>query len=349
MLTVRNSEYRHLTAGICAAQIRALFELRVNPDCTTVSGNDARFCQGVGRYDPSRSSTSKSLGTTPEDLRYGIGSANITYFTDTIQLPGTTDGLTGVQFGVATSTQAEFSGILGIGYGDGPATRYRISSTSWRRRIRPRSRAFTLALGRKDEQRVSTCRRRRHRPVLRHACQAAHHPGRAVPRQGAAVLGQHEQSIALPPSGKVKPYPGGNLPVFLDSGSTMTLLPAPLASAIAADFGSTQPDSDGFYEVDCSLARVNGTLDSCLPGDHHPCAVRRADPNRERQSPIMLPGHLAELLFHTARGHLHAIGLHGVRPRGKQRLDDSSRQLWLYARAPSATSTCSRRCGEPAG
>ncbi len=63
------------------------FELWVNPQCSNLDGNDAQFCQTVGQYDTTQSSTSVPLSTA-KTLRYGIGSANISYFTDDIALPG---------------------------------------------------------------------------------------------------------------------------------------------------------------------------------------------------------------------------------------------------------------------
>ncbi|KAK1769010.1 aspartic peptidase domain-containing protein, partial [Phialemonium atrogriseum] len=63
------------------------FELWVNPDCTNLSPANARFCQTVGFYDTTKSSTAVPLGTS-RTLNYGIGSANISYFTDDIALPG---------------------------------------------------------------------------------------------------------------------------------------------------------------------------------------------------------------------------------------------------------------------
>jgi hypothetical protein len=56
------------------------------------------------------------------------------------------------------------------------------------------------------------------------------------------------------------------MPVFLDSGSTMTLLPANLTRTIARDFGAESPDSNGFYMIDCSLTALNGTLDFAFNG-----------------------------------------------------------------------------------
>lgn len=59
----------------------------MNPQCSNLDSTDASFCRTVGQYDTDQSSTSVSLGTA-KTLSYGIGSANITYFTDDIALPG---------------------------------------------------------------------------------------------------------------------------------------------------------------------------------------------------------------------------------------------------------------------
>lgn len=65
------------------------FELWVNPDCSGLQGSsDIRFCNAVGQYDPSSSSSSVQL-TAGKTLTYGIGSANIRYVIDSIGLAGT--------------------------------------------------------------------------------------------------------------------------------------------------------------------------------------------------------------------------------------------------------------------
>ena len=68
------------------------FELWVNPQCSNLDSGDARFCATVGQYDTTRSSTSVPLGTSKQ-LRYGIGTANISYFTDDIAMPGSSSYL----------------------------------------------------------------------------------------------------------------------------------------------------------------------------------------------------------------------------------------------------------------
>lgn len=244
------------------------FELWVNPDCTTITGSDRAFCERAGRFDSQRSSTLDSLGTTKE-LRYGIGSANISYVTDTISLAGSSTALKTVQFGIASASADTFSGILGIGYGSGYTTRYPNFIDQLYAQNGTRVKAYTLALGSKDAQEgiivfggVDTSKFAGslvRLPVI----PAAKSPD-SVPRFWVEMT-----SISIsPPGGGGAPrvYNDSNIPVFLDSGSTMTLLPPALANAIAADFGVAAPDGKGFYRIDCGFTKSGGTLDFKFQG-----------------------------------------------------------------------------------
>lgn len=242
------------------------FELWVNPDCSKVRGADALFCERVGQYDTSRSSTVTSLGTS-KFLKYGIGSANISYVTDTITLAGSATSLRNVQFGVATSSSDTFSGILGIGYGQGIATKYPNFVDQLHDQSAIRVKAYTLALGSKDAREgivvfggVDTAKfsgKLARVPII----PADRSPDR-VPRFWVDL-----RSITLtPPSGISRVYEDSARPVFLDSGSTMTLLPRNLTAAIARDFGANEPDSNGFYRIDCALTQMSGTLDFAFDG-----------------------------------------------------------------------------------
>ncbi|KAK1763770.1 aspartic peptidase domain-containing protein, partial [Phialemonium atrogriseum] len=181
--------------------------------------------------------------------------------------PSLATGLKSVQFGVATSTVDEFSGILGIGYGQGQTTRYKNFIDELSAQNATKVKAFTVALGSKhiqegvivfggvDASKFSGTLARL--PII----PAADSPDQ-VPRYWIQM-----QSLQLtPPSGKSYLYPNSSFPVFLDSGATMTLLPASLAAAIASDFGSTSPKTGDFYEVSCDLTTVNGTLDFAFDG-----------------------------------------------------------------------------------
>ncbi|KAK4097477.1 acid protease [Parathielavia hyrcaniae] len=243
------------------------FELWVNPDCTAVTDSDAAFCEQAGQYDTTKSSTAASLGTN-RTLRYGIGTANISYFTDTITLAGSPTTLQAVQFGVATVSEDAFSGILGIGYGKGVATRYLNFVDQLRAQNATRVKAYTLALGSKDAQEgvivfggVDTSKFAG--PLARLPVLPADQSPDGVPR---FWVDMQSVSITPPPNGVGRVYEGSGMPVFLDSGSTMTLLPPNLTAAIAGNFGARTADDNGFYRIDCALARMNGTLDFAFDG-----------------------------------------------------------------------------------
>lgn len=265
------------------------FELWVNPDCSDLSGSaDVRFCQAVGHYDSSSSSTATQLAGT-KTLRYGIGAAKIQYFSDDIGLTGTgellvqvqnvyhnetrkTDfgldaKLKGIQFGVATETDDEFAGILGIGHGINVTTSYKNFVDELADQGVTDTKAFSLALGGKEEQEgviifggldtgkfTGTLQTL---PII----PAEESPDK-VPRYWVNMT-----SLSLtPPSGAKKEYVSNNMAVFLDSGATLTLLPTELANSIAADFGAEATDANGLYPVDCSLNDLPGTLNFAFDG-----------------------------------------------------------------------------------
>ncbi|KAJ0107687.1 hypothetical protein J7T55_010293 [Diaporthe amygdali] len=237
------------------------FELWVNPTCTTLDVSDQQFCNAVGFYDTTKSTTAVNLQST-KTLNYGIGSANITYFKDSIALPGAATAMSAVQFGVATSSKSQFSGILGIGYGLGLTTRYPNFVDELARQNQTKVKAYSVALGSKDEGEgvivfggVDTSKfagRLATLPIV----PAADSPD-GVPRYWVSM---NNMSIT-PPSGNKKVYPNTSMDVFLDTGSTLTLLPQAICDQLGADFGSSGVDESGFYPVDCSLADLAGTVD----------------------------------------------------------------------------------------
>ncbi|WPJ63956.1 hypothetical protein SMAC4_09213 [Sordaria macrospora] len=240
------------------------FELWVNPDCTTVSASDSIFCQRIGHYNASSSSTAVSLGTN-KTLHYGIGSANISYVTDVVSLAGTSSAssLKKVQFGVATSSKDAFSGILGIGYGQGLATKYPNFVDQLYAQNVTKVKAYTLALGSKSAKEgtivfggVDTSKFSG--PLAKVPIISAAASPDGVPRFWVQMGGIN----LTPPSGEpTAKYEGSQIPAFLDSGSTMTILPPKLAGKIAKDFGSPAADANGFYQVGCEYVGMNGTVD----------------------------------------------------------------------------------------
>jgi hypothetical protein len=168
---------------------------------------------------------------------------------------------------VASSSKDQFSGVMGIGYGQGIATRYRNFIDELSAQNATKVKAFTVALGAKEEQEgivvfggVDTSKfsgKLARLPII----PATESPDN-VPRYWINM-----ESLSLhPPSGRISTYANSNIPVFLDTGSTMTLLPAALAARVARDFGSDGEDTNGFYEVGCDLEDIDGTLDFAFNG-----------------------------------------------------------------------------------
>ncbi|KAJ2995590.1 hypothetical protein NUW58_g1235 [Xylaria curta] len=243
------------------------FELWVNPNCARLRGtSDVRFCRAVGHYNSSSSSTAVKLSTT-KTLRYGIGSADIQYVVDTLGLAGTDALLKDVQFGVATDTEDEFSGILGIGHGENVTIRYKNLVDQLADQGVTNTKAFSLALGSKSEEEgviifggLDTSKftgTLQTQPII---------PARNAP-DGVPRYWIDMQSLSItPPDGSTRQYPNTSMAVFLDSGATLTLLPTRLAAAIAADFEADATDSSGFYPVDCKFNNQPGTLNFAFAG-----------------------------------------------------------------------------------
>lgn len=232
-----------------------------------MQSSDQRFCRAIGNYIPTASSTS-SVTQESAQLRYGIGSANVTYFLDSISLPGSAT-MTDVQFGVADASVDEFAGILGIGAGEGFNTDYKNFVDQLAAQGVTHTKAFSLALGSKaDEEGV----------IIFGGVDTAKFQGSLaslpiVPADespdGVARYWVNMKSIALsPPKGKgpSTTFRQTSMAVFLDSGSTLTLLPPSVVAEIAQGLGSSGMDSSGYYVVDCDLADEDGSIDFSFDG-----------------------------------------------------------------------------------
>ncbi|KAJ6439863.1 secreted aspartic proteinase [Purpureocillium lavendulum] len=268
------------------------FELWVNPNCSGLAAADRRFCNAIGRYDPANSSTSvvSDLGTS---LRYGIGAANITYVLDDITLgddatsPSAT--MRRVQFGVATTSEDQFAGILGIGFGRGINIGYNNFVDELARQNVTRTKAFSVALGSKDESQgvivfggvdSSKFSGRLARLPIIPADKSPDGVARYwVSMKGLTHVAANGTSTGLIPSssssrggsggssGNSSSKDGDNgMPVFLDTGATLTLLPPAVAGGIASAMGATEMDLNGFHIVDCALAGRNGSVDFAFEG-----------------------------------------------------------------------------------
>ncbi|CAJ2506803.1 Uu.00g079890.m01.CDS01 [Anthostomella pinea] len=243
------------------------FELWVNPECARLQdSSDVWFCQAAGYYNVTSSSTATTLAGN-KTLQYGVGSASIQYVQDDIGLSDTDTSLKGVQFGVALDTVDEWSGILGIGYGENVNTPYKNFIDQLADQGVTDTKAFSLALGSKAEEEgivifggIDTGKftgTLQTLPVI---------PAEDLPDQVPRYWVNMSSLSLTPPSGNTKVYQNTTMAVFLDSGTTLTLLPTDLANTIAADFGAEAADSHGVYSVDCSRKDLPGTLDFGFEG-----------------------------------------------------------------------------------
>lgn len=236
------------------------FELWVNPNCSGLPSSDKQFCRAIGNYDPSKSNSSKVSNLSTE-LRYGIGSAQVTYVLDDIALVNSQQ-MKQVQFGVAQTSQDQFSGILGIGHGVGVNTGYKNFVDQLADQGITKTKAYSVALGSKTDKAGV---------VVFGGVDTGKFSGKLAPLpiipanqspDGVARFWVTLNSIQhTAETGKTTDLTTDSMPVFLDSGATLTLLPPKLADQMAQAVGAAKLDENGFYMVDCGLANKNGTLD----------------------------------------------------------------------------------------
>ncbi|KJZ72081.1 hypothetical protein HIM_08536 [Hirsutella minnesotensis 3608] len=278
MLTTRSdvAYYIELAIGTPPQPVRVQidtgsFELWVNADCTSLKSRaDVSFCNQNRRYEARNSRTARPVGED-KTLRYGIGAANITYVSDNISLPGSDDVMNQVRFGMAKSSQDQFSGILGIGFGRDITVSYNNFIDELAVQGITRTKTFGVALGAKDENGgaitfggVDTSKfagRLAALPII----PAAQSPDKVarywINMRSIAHTGPDRNSVGIP---------GTTMPVFLDTGATLTLLPSAVVRAMAAALGArTDPGSmlqGSFYQVSCGLADLNGSFDFSFDG-----------------------------------------------------------------------------------
>lgn len=237
------------------------FELWLNPSCSSLSSDsDKTFCEATGQYFPEDSSSSEDTGEST-DLNYGIGEAKIDYYEDDVGF-SKDNRLKAIRFGVASESEDQFAGVLGLGHGDGVNTKYPNVLDEMLEQGFIETHAFSVALGSKAEG------------------------GGAVSFGGVDTSKFRGKLAALPiippedsPDGVARywvqldgisrdgsDYSDSSLPAFVDTGATLTLLPENLVRAIAEDLQSPGKDDAGFYEIDCRLVDEPGTLDFAFDG-----------------------------------------------------------------------------------
>jgi hypothetical protein len=232
----------------------------VNPDCLTGNSDyEIDYCQSLDRYNPRSSSTSARIETGMH-IEYGDNSqVTMQFYTDTF-----TVGTAKVQqqrFGVAQSTKQQQQGILGIGPLPGEIKNYSTLIDSLAAQKQIATNAFSLDLRAADKDTGSLIFGGV--DTKKYACELSVldmiHSFDDVPRY---LVHLTNVSQTKPGEAKAIDYPQSifftrrdkeGLPVDLDSGGTVTILPPALVKAIGTDYpDATYDPPTGLYNVSCT-------------------------------------------------------------------------------------------------
>ncbi|KAI0377236.1 acid protease [Hypomontagnella monticulosa] len=245
------------------------FELWVNPDCNTT--NVKQYCQSFGHYDPGLSSTSQNLHTNFK-IQYGLGSASGVYHKDDVYISGAK--IQNQQFGVSDNSSDVWFGILGLGHGQGHGViQYSSIVDSLAAQGYTNSKLFSLDLGGQpgptaavtgemvfggvDTNKYSGYLAKvPTNPSDAHYVVTLNSISHQTPTNNTSA-GSSSGSVVTVQS---EPILDSSLPlqVVMDSGTTLSLLPEPVVSALAAKFPGATPDGHGGYKVPCSLRDTEG-------------------------------------------------------------------------------------------
>ncbi|KAI0165277.1 aspartic peptidase domain-containing protein [Hypoxylon sp. FL1284] len=234
------------------------FELWVNPDCATTTVGE--LCDNFGRYDPAQSTTAKNLNKNFR-IQYGQGNSSGVYYEDDVYISGAK--LEGQQFGVSTQSNDVWFGILGLGRGQGngimdyPSVVDQLAAQGY-----TESKLFSLDLGGQPGPTSAMTGEIAFGGVdtNKYAGNLAKVPIDPSDPHYVVTL----TSLTLQPPDpntksdfRARARDDGNkdlpVPVVVDSGTTLSLLPEPVVSALAAGFPGAAPDGNGGYTVPCAL------------------------------------------------------------------------------------------------
>ncbi|CZR62854.1 uncharacterized protein PAC_12751 [Phialocephala subalpina] len=230
----------------------------VNPTCVT--GQRTDLCAGIPQYKPASSSSSKNLGK-PMSLAYGIGRAQGIFYTDDVHLGGAS--IKAQQFGVATDTQSLDTGLLGIGFGIDYTTQYPNIIDQMATQNITKSRAFSLNLGGVDTKTGAIVfggidTKKFYGKLGKQAIIPYKQSPDGFPRYWITMT---SLSVTTPSKTIKSIFSGTSQPVFLDSGGTLSQLPASIVTAIVTLFPGARSVGSGQYTVPCSALKQDGYLD----------------------------------------------------------------------------------------
>ncbi|TLS22118.1 uncharacterized protein PpBr36_09250 [Pyricularia pennisetigena] len=236
-------------------------ELWVNPVCSAVKSQDQKAeCVANGQYNPGQSSTAQA-STTSNNIPYGKGDVNITYYKDSVSIPNSSISLSNVIFGVATSSKDLNEGIMGLGFGNGVNLQYNNMVDDLFLQNVTKSRAFSVALGSADATNSGV--------LSFGGVDTKKFSGKLAQMPILGPQGKEEirrywvsmDSINLTKSTNNKTYSGANIPIVIDSGSTLSYLPSTIVTAMAIDSNALWNAEGGVYFIKCDKLPAEASFD----------------------------------------------------------------------------------------
>lgn len=243
-------------------------ELWVNPQCSTASTSSQRAeCNANGQYKPGSSSTSVVSQAT-ERIPYGKGEVTIQYVKDSISLPESTISMTDVIFGVGLKSTDLSEGILGLGYGNGINLQYDSFVDNLFKQNVTQSRAFSIALGSADANNGGV--------IIFGGVDTSKFSGPLTPvpilgPQGKEKIRRYWVQLdsigSTAQGGASKSYTGSQIPIVIDSGSSLSYLPRAVIEQMANDTNAKYSQADEVYLVPCSQRSSSSTFDFTFGGN----------------------------------------------------------------------------------
>jgi len=234
-------------------------ELWVNPVCSspTLDEQQQLECRRDGHYVANRSSTSTALAGQ-KAISYGKGDVLIDYYTDTVSQPETAITAAKVQFGVARLSQDLNEGILGLGFGNGKNLKYNNFVDELAAQNLTRSRAFSVALGSAETNNGGV--------ITFGGVDTKKFTGRLaalpiLPPQAPEPVHRYwvrMDSISIAQPGHApRMYANSSAPVVVDSGSSLSYLPAGVVRSMAQDLRGVWDRAARLYFVPCGQATAS--------------------------------------------------------------------------------------------
>ncbi|KAI1433806.1 aspartic peptidase domain-containing protein [Xylaria sp. CBS 124048] len=236
------------------------FELWVNPVCS--ASNMPELCDSFGHYDPELSTTGRKVDDDGFKITYGAGTVTGAYYRDDLYVSGVK--IDEQQFGVADSSGVVWFGIMGLGHGiSRGAVRYPLIIDSLADMGMTNTKLFSLDLGGQVRPGVAITGEMAFGGVDTNKYAGLLEKVPTDPSDPHYKVTLNMLALRTPGSETAEPLSDSSLPlpVIIDSGTTLSLLPEPLVTKLAAQFPGAEYDGKGGYSVDCAYQGQDGSVD----------------------------------------------------------------------------------------